>query len=268
MTKKNVFISIGSQFADQQGKFLDGLIDLLRSCDIEPRVINKTDYPTGNPLKDISRIMRECQGVIIVAYERTYFDSGIEKRKSPQEKPLESVRYTTPWNQIEASMAFALGLPIIVMMEKGLREEGLLEEKYDWYVERLSISADAFSDKDVRGRIMAWCRRVQTDKPQRANHGQIDAEMTVSDLGKMLTLKTVGVLVGAMFGIFVFGVLVGQSPLGDFLMKVVSVRDLRSFPAQCSIAQNSIFAQFLRRFRREWMPLWPRCPRWANTIDR
>ena len=91
MAKKNVFISMGSPFAEQQGKFLDALIDLLHSCDVEPRVINKTDYPTGNPLKDISRIMRECQGVIIVAYERTYFESGLEKRRSPQEKMLESV---------------------------------------------------------------------------------------------------------------------------------------------------------------------------------
>lgn len=218
MAKKNVFISMGSPFADAQGKFLDALIDLLRSCDVEPRVVNKTDYSTGNPLKDISRIMRECQGAIIVAYERTYFESGLEKRRSPQEKTLESVRYTTPWNQIEASMAFALGLPIIVMLENGLREEGLLEEKYDWYIERLSISADAFSDKDVRGRIMAWCRRVQTEKPHRASHDQIDVEMTISDLGKMLTIKTALALVAAMFAIFVFGLSVGRSPAGDLLL--------------------------------------------------
>ena len=113
-------------------------------------------------------------------------------------------------------MAFALGLPIIVMVENGLREEGLLEEKYDWYVERLSISADAFSDRDVRGRIMAWCRRVQTEKPQHAVHGQIDVEMTIADLVKMLTIKTALAFVTTMFAIFVFGLLVGRSPLWRF----------------------------------------------------
>jgi hypothetical protein len=164
--KKHIFISIGSPFAEPQREFLDALIDVLKACGIEPRVVNKTDYSTGNPLKDISRILRECHGAIVVAYERTYFGSGIEKRKSVQEKQLEAVRYTTPWNQIEAAMAFALGLPIIVMMESGLREEGLLEEKYDWYIERLPISGGAFADKDVRGRITAWCRRVQTERRQ------------------------------------------------------------------------------------------------------
>ena len=99
------------------------------------------------------------------------------------------MRYTTPWNQIEASLAFALGIPIIVLMESGLREEGLLEQKYDWYVDRVSISAAALSDKDVRNRIMAWCRHLQTaNVPE--NRGKIDAEMTVKALMQMLTLKS------------------------------------------------------------------------------
>jgi hypothetical protein len=218
MAKKNVFISIGSPFSEQHGKFLDALIDLLRRCDVEPRAIDKTDFSTGNPLKDISRVMRECQGVIVVAFERTYVESGFEKRKSPLEKPLESVRYTTPWNQIEASMAFALGLPIIVMMERGLREEGLLEEKYDWYIERVDLSADALSDKNVQSRLMAWCRRVQAEKPQTALRGHIDAEMTLSDLGQMLTIKTVLALGAVLLGIFVAGLIVGRSPMGEYLL--------------------------------------------------
>ncbi len=150
MARKHVFISIGTPYAEPQSKFLDALIELLREFEIEPRAVNKTDFLTANPLKEISRIMRECDAAIIVAYERTYFSSGIEKRQSAQEKELKAVRYTTPWNQIEAAMAVALGLPIIVMIETGLQEEGLLEDKYDWYIERLPISADAFTGKDVR----------------------------------------------------------------------------------------------------------------------
>ena len=146
MARKNVFVSMGFPYTESHRGFLDALIELLRSCDVEPRVMNKTDYPTRNPLTDISQVMRECHGAIVVAFERTYFESGLEK----QQIALKSVRYTTPWNQIEASLAFALGIPIIVLMESGLREEGLLEQKYDWYVDRVSISAAALSDKDVR----------------------------------------------------------------------------------------------------------------------
>jgi hypothetical protein len=108
MAKKNVFIRMGFPYTESQKDFLDALIELLRSCDIEPRAMNKIDYPTGSPLKDISRVMRECHGAIVVAFERTYFESGLEK----QQTPLKSVRYATPWNQIEASLAFGLGIPL------------------------------------------------------------------------------------------------------------------------------------------------------------
>jgi hypothetical protein len=94
MPKKNVFISMGFPYTESQKGFLDALIELLRSCDIEPRAMNKIDYPTGSPLKDISRVLRECHGAIVVAFERTYFESGLEK----QQTPLKSVRYATPWN--------------------------------------------------------------------------------------------------------------------------------------------------------------------------
>ena len=216
MARKNVFVSMGFPYTESHRGFLDALIELLRSCDVEPRVMNKTDYPTRNPLTDISQVMRECHGAIVVAFERTYFKSGLEK----QQIALKSVRYTTPWNQIEASLAFALGIPIIVLMESGLREEGLLEQKYDWYVDRVSISAAALSDKDVRNQIMAWCRHLQTaNVPE--NRGKIDAEMTIKALMQMLTLKSAGALAVLVFGIFVLGVLIGRSAVGTFLLNLV-----------------------------------------------
>lgn len=220
-TKKQVFISIGTPYSDVQRQFLNSLMDLLHACDIEPRVINKTEFVTQNPLKDISRIMRECDGAIIVAYERTYFDAGLEKRKSTQEKPLASVSYTTPWNQIEAAMAVAIGLPIIVMVETGLREEGLLEDRYDWYIERLAIAADAFQDHAVRGRVMAWCRRIQSEQAERPKRGRIDTELTLSELGRLLTVRTVLTLAAVLFGIFISGLWLGDTSFGISLLQLV-----------------------------------------------
>ena len=70
MARKNVFVSMGFPYTESHRGFLDALIELLRSCDVEPRVMNKTDYPTRNPLTDISQVMRECHGAIVVAFER------------------------------------------------------------------------------------------------------------------------------------------------------------------------------------------------------
>jgi hypothetical protein len=130
---KHVFISIGGRYTSQQEAFLDSLLQFLEGCGVTPRVMNKTrkDYPTGNPLISISQIMKECHGVIIVAFERKFFPEGVENRSSDNEIPLHDLRITTPWNQIEAAIAFARELPIIVLAEHGLHPEGLLEQKYD-----------------------------------------------------------------------------------------------------------------------------------------
>ena len=127
------------------------------------------------------------------------------------------MRYTTPWNQIEASLAFGFGIPIIVLMEPGLREEGLLEQKFDWYVDQVNISAAGLSDKNVRNRLMAWCRKLQTAKVS-ANRGTIDAKMALFSV-QLLTLGSVGWLIAISFGIFVFGIAVGTESRGHLFVQ-------------------------------------------------
>ena len=206
MADKNVFISMGTPYNSSHTKCRESLIELLREGGVKPRVIDVTDYSTGNPLTDICKILKQCDGAIIVAYERTFVDTGLEKRKSPAEKQLAAVRYTTPWNQIEAAIAHALGLPILVLVENGLKEEGLLEDKFDWYVERLEISARTFANKDVRGRLLAWCRKVQIDKKKPDGGTSIDAHnMTISDAFQLMTLRTGAYLAVAIVFIFSSG---------------------------------------------------------------
>ncbi|MEI9810933.1 MAG: hypothetical protein WDO16_25330 [Bacteroidota bacterium] len=47
---------------------------------------------------------------------------------------LIDTKYPTPWNQIEAAMAYTKGHPLMLIIEKGLKSEGLLEKGNDWYV--------------------------------------------------------------------------------------------------------------------------------------
>jgi len=35
---------MGFAYTESQAEFLEALMDLLRSCDVEPRVMNKTEY--------------------------------------------------------------------------------------------------------------------------------------------------------------------------------------------------------------------------------
>ena len=97
--RKSVFISIGNRYLDQYTEFLDGLEDLLEKNGVRPRVMNKTDYPTKSPLAKISEVLKECDGAIIVAFERIYIETGMEKRGSRPGggAPLKDTACTTPW---------------------------------------------------------------------------------------------------------------------------------------------------------------------------
>jgi hypothetical protein len=213
-TPTSVFISVGTTYRSEQEVFLDALMALLEECDVKPRVIERTDFATGSPLKHISKVLSECDGAIIIAFERKYFNGGVEKRNSPDEQLLPETRFPTPWNQIEAAMAYQLGLPLLVFAERGLRQEGLLEEKYDWHVERVDINADAFSRKEVRARIQAWCRemkdRAKAAEDLKPPKKKIDDNVTLAELFGTLSLKTAAQIVIVLGAVFSAGLFVGR----------------------------------------------------------
>ncbi len=218
MPRKSIFISMGRPYTPAQKQFLEGLIELVKQNGLEPRVMNVTDYPTGNPLKGIAQVLRECSGVVVVASERTFFPTGVEKRNSADQQALSKMRYTTPWNQIESAMSYVLDIPILVIAERGLKEEGLLEEKYDWYVERVDIEPSALNEGPLRNRLAAWCRTVSERKGERRPIRGVSGDIALGEFLKELPVKLVWqmaliaaslIAAGATFGAFIKPLLTG-----------------------------------------------------------
>jgi hypothetical protein len=70
----------------------------------------------------------------------------------------------TVWNQIEAAIAYAHDHPLLVIVEKGLRKEGLLETGYDWYVQWVDIDAKLLHEREFSGVFNDWKERVEKYK--------------------------------------------------------------------------------------------------------
>ena len=130
-----------------------------------------------------------AQGALIIALERTCLFTGIVKRKEMGEEQLENIKYTTPWNQMEAAIAYTKGLPLMIIAEEGLRQEGILEG-YDWYILKLKPENSSLASKEFNGVLSSWKKKVEAfhkskfddspDKPK--NLG----EYTISDLVQLL----------------------------------------------------------------------------------
>jgi hypothetical protein len=58
-------------------------------------------------------------------------------------------------------MAYTLEHPLFVMVEYGLKYEGLLEKGYDWYVKGVTLEDDIMEDREFLGVFADWKQRVE-----------------------------------------------------------------------------------------------------------
>jgi len=158
--------------------------------------------------------MDECSGILVIALERTYFESGIEKRGGTNEIPLSVTKFATPWNQIEPAIAYAKNLPILVIVEEGVRAEGLLEKGNDWYVMTVKLNQSSLSTVEFNGVLASWKSKVEAlslSKNDVAVEKKkvVPDELTIGDLvSNMKPAQLWGVLgaiIALMAAIFVIG---------------------------------------------------------------
>ena len=172
MEKPNVFLSVGKTHTDQQEKFVQSVEKFLIANGLNPQTVGRTYFANQQPLKSVEELMHKSAGIVVLALERTYIPKAISKPNSPQKTELDEVKLPTVWNQIEATMAYTIGLPLFVMAENGIKSEGLIETGYDLYVKWFTPDEFSFDDKEFAGIFESWKNSVhayKTSKDDEAN---------------------------------------------------------------------------------------------------
>ena len=159
----NVFLSVGRASTPEQEQFITTLEQYLNSNGLTPQTVGRTYFKNQQPLLSVAECMADCAGTIILAFERLYIQDGTERRGSKQQQPLGNVTLPTVWNQIEAAMAYALGHPLLVLVENGIKSEGLLERGYDWYVKWVELQDTAFVEPEFIGVFADWKTAVENN---------------------------------------------------------------------------------------------------------
>jgi len=170
MKQLDVFVSVGGTATDEQEDFVRAVEDRLRSERLIPHTVGRNTFSSDSPLKTVIELMERCSGTIVIALERMYFTEGVEKRRGPNEKGLSDIMLPTPWNQIEAAMAYVHGHPLMVITEEGLRKDGLLEHGYDWYVQSVKLHVSSLNSGEFNGVLSSWKTKVaqlESEKEQR-----------------------------------------------------------------------------------------------------
>lgn len=117
----DVFISRPTWVGKEFREGLEGFLSFLETHDLKPRTIGSTDYPTEVPMDEVIALMDECQCAIILGYPQTYVIRGKIKDLEKDNFPL-----PTEWNHIEATLAYAKNMPLLVIHHKGI-DKGIFE---------------------------------------------------------------------------------------------------------------------------------------------
>ena len=209
MEAKLIFVSVGSTCNPQQEEFVKAVEDRLRSEGFVPQTVGRTAFSSDAPLKSVSELIDKCSGIMVIALERCYIQAGAEKRGGMSEKSLVDVKLPTPWNHIEAAMAYSRHLPIFAIVEAGLKAEGLLEPGYDWFVLSLPLDPSQLNSAQFNGILSDWKSKIFNFRPIKAS--SVSAyEMTIAEL--IGTLKPVQLwsfliaMLGLIGGAFALGI--------------------------------------------------------------
>ena len=197
MNELDVFVSVGGTATKQQESFVRAVEDRLRSEGLIPHTVGRNTFSADAPLKTIIDLMDKCSGTVVIALERVYFPTGAEKRGGPGEVPLAEIKLPTPWNQIEAAMGLSRGHPMLVIVESGIRSEGLLEHGYNWYVQRVKLEAAALNTGEFNGVLASWKQKI-IQLPKKSVRDKAVTDFTVAELVGSLKPNQLWSLLGAL----------------------------------------------------------------------
>jgi hypothetical protein len=127
----SVFLSYPKPCFGAQQAFIDHIKKSLTERGFAPRTLGVTDYDMDAPLTAIRRLMLESNGLLTIAFRRTFVEKGTARLRSDiaglEEVSINGKWLTTPWAQIEPAMAYQLGLPVLILRERGVLDDGILE---------------------------------------------------------------------------------------------------------------------------------------------
>lgn len=125
-----VFVSSPKSYLNRQECFLQEIENLLKSHDLRPMTLGRSDYDMDAPLEAIRRLMAGSCGLICIAFRRTFIARGKDRPASDKgetERLRDNTWLTSSYSQIEPAMAYQIGLPVLLWREKGVADEGVFD---------------------------------------------------------------------------------------------------------------------------------------------
>ncbi|CAL9672172.1 hypothetical protein SUDANB95_07549 [Actinosynnema sp. ALI-1.44] len=168
--RPGVFLSYPKPCHVAQERFIERVCADLDERGLAPRTLGVTDYSVEAPLTAIRQIMNDSNGLITIAFRRVYLAdaTGNHGADVPNRSPydLSGSWLTSPWSHIEPAMAYQIGLPILMLRERGVVADGVLEQGVvGLYMPEFDVETpldEYFGSHHWKSVLSQWERQVKT----------------------------------------------------------------------------------------------------------
>ncbi len=146
-----IILSVGSTYNEEQEDFVRAFEIFLSQNSCERLTVGRGSYFSSQPINSARELMKDADGVVVIAFTRQLVESSIDKPNSIKESKIEMERHPTIWNQLESAMAFGLDLPLFMIIEAGLKQEAMLKDRMEYRALVTRLNPEFFSTDEFRG---------------------------------------------------------------------------------------------------------------------
>lgn len=159
-----IFVSAPTVLSDVQEASRHLILRELEHNDLDWRALGRSDYPTELPLREVLTIARHCAGGVILGFCQFRADTGAWKPDTSGEKNISTPTYfSSPWNQLEAGILFALGVPLLVFKESNISGGVFDNGVTDVFIHPMPLAAFTPQDKKALHAVfLKWQAAVRT----------------------------------------------------------------------------------------------------------
>lgn len=147
-SKTSIFLSrpigLASEYSEGETHFRR----LLLRNGFKSHTIGITDFTTRNPLDAVIGLMSKCSGAVVLGYARKTVSRVASVKLHPSE-----------WNHIEAALAYARRIPLLVVHDLGISRGIFDRGSADAFIHAVDLKNHSWANS-LKGPIRQWMNEV------------------------------------------------------------------------------------------------------------
>lgn len=193
------FESCGTAYTDSQKAFVEAIEHYLKAKNCELFTVGKHIHSVRQPVEFARELIKTCDCAVVIAFERYKIVQGLEKPNSPEQTPIVNRAEPTVWNHLEAAMAYAHDLPLLVFVEKGTHRQAMLSKRFEWNAMEVELNPDIVKQEPFRQIVDDWLQRVELSATRRAKAKRELEDITIREYLASMTPKQLWGVIGVAF---------------------------------------------------------------------